>query len=145
LDKEDFQGNKQNKNRVIKYDLKAKQLMKNIKLILLLTALLFQVAANSQENPKTEKDTTALSGKIDEVTVTAFRSPYNLFNIPAPINVIAPLQLQIGNSLTTVEALNQVPGVLMQNGTLNTNRLTIRGIGSRMQPIKLKPILAKSL
>jgi len=131
LDKEDFQGNKQNKNRVIKYDLKAKQLMKNIKLILLLTALLFQVAANSQENPKTEKDTTALSGKIDEVTVTAFRSPYNLFNIPAPINVIAPLQLQIGNSLTTVEALNQVPGVLMQNGTLNTNRLTIRGIGSR--------------
>jgi iron complex outermembrane receptor protein len=37
----------------------------------------------------------------------------------------------MGNSLTTVEALNQVSGVLMHNGTLNTNRLTIRGIGSR--------------
>jgi len=124
-------GNKQNKNRVIKYDLKARQLMKNRKLILLLIALLFQFTVSSQENPKTEKDTTTLSGKIDEVTVRAFRSPYNLFNIPAPINVITPLQLEMGTSLTTVEALNQVSGVLMHNGTLNTNRLTIRGIGSR--------------
>lgn len=72
-----------------------------------------------------------MSRKIEEVTVSAFRSPYNLFNTPAPINVITPLQLEMGNSLTTVEALNQAPGILMQTGTLNTNRLTIRGIGSR--------------
>ena len=72
-----------------------------------------------------------MSGDIDEVTVTAFRSPYNLFNTPAPINVITPMQLELGNALTTVEALNQAPGILMHNGTLNTNRLTIRGIGSR--------------
>lgn len=77
------------------------------------------------------KDTTVLSGKIEEVTITTFRSPYNLFNTPAPINVIMPLQLEMGNSLITVEALNQVPGILMHNGTLNTNRLTIRGIGAR--------------
>ena len=77
------------------------------------------------------KDTTVLSGKIEEVTISAFRSPYNLFNTPAPVNIITPLQLEIGNSLTTVEALNQVPGILMHNGTLNTNRLTIRGIGAR--------------
>lgn len=99
--------------------------------ILLLVLLLSRVTAYSQENLQSEKDTTVLTGKIDEVTITAFRSPYNLFNIPAPINVVTPLQLQIGSSLTTVEALNEVPGVLMQNGTLNTNRLTIRGIGSR--------------
>ena len=105
--------------------------MGRIKRILLLILLLFQLMASSQENTQTEKDTTALTGKIEEVTITAFRTPYNLFNIPAPINAITPLQLQIGNSLTTVEALNEVPGVLMQNGTLNTNRLTIRGIGSR--------------
>jgi len=77
------------------------------------------------------KDTTVLSGKIEEVTISAFRSPYNLFNTPAPVNLITPLQLEMGNSLTTVEALNQVSGVLMHNGTLNTNRLTIRGIGAR--------------
>lgn len=105
--------------------------MKNRILIPLLFVWLFQFSVSSQENSKTEKDTTALSGKIDEVTISAFRSPYNLFNIPAPINVILPLQLEMGNSLTTVEALNQVSGVLMHNGTLNTNRLTIRGIGAR--------------
>jgi iron complex outermembrane recepter protein len=105
--------------------------MKSRKLILYLMALFFQLSVSSQINPKLEKDTTALSGKIDEITVSAFRSPYNLFNIPAPVNIITPLQLEMGNSLTTVEALNQVSGVLMHNGTLNTNRLTIRGIGAR--------------
>ena len=74
---------------------------------------------------------TSLSEKIDEVTVTAFRTPYNLLNIPAPVNLIAPAQLEAGSALTPVEALNQVPGVLMHHGTLSTNRLTIRGIGSR--------------
>lgn len=105
--------------------------MKSIQLTVLLFLLLFQIAAKSQENVQTEKDTTSLSGKIEEVTVSAFRTPYNLFNTPSPINLITPLQLEIGNSLTTVEALNQAPGLLMQTGTLNTNRLTIRGIGSR--------------
>ena len=79
----------------------------------------------------TLQDTTALSGEIDEVTVTAFRSPYNLRNTPAPINLIIPTQLETGSALTPVEALNQVPGVLMHHGTIATNRLTVRGIGSR--------------
>lgn len=93
--------------------------------------LLFSFMGKSQDIKKEQPDTTALSGKIDVVTVTAFRSPYNLFNTPAPINLISPLQLEIGSALTTIEAINQVPGVLMHHGTLNTNRLTIRGIGSR--------------
>ncbi len=105
--------------------------MKSLQLTILLLLMLFQITVHSQEKVKTEKDTTALSRKIDEVTVSAFRSPYNLFNTPAPINLITPLQLEMGNSLTTVEALNQAPGLLMQTGTMNTNRLTIRGIGSR--------------
>jgi iron complex outermembrane receptor protein len=105
--------------------------MKLLQLTILLLLLLFQLTARSQEKVQSEKDTTALSRKIDEVTVSAFRSPYNLFNTPAPINLITPLQLDMGSSLTTVEALNQVPGILMQSGTFNTNRLTIRGIGSR--------------
>ena len=78
-----------------------------------------------------QQDTTSLEGKIEEVTVTAFRTPYNLFNTPAPVNLITPSLLESGSALTPVEALNQVPGVLMHHGTLSTNRLTIRGIGSR--------------
>ena len=106
-------------------------MMRSLKKILFIALMIFQLMANSQENRPTEQDTTALSGKIEEVTISAFRSPYNLFNTPAPVNLITPLQLEMGNSLNTVEALNQVSGVLMHNGTLNTNRLTIRGIGAR--------------
>ncbi len=102
-----------------------------IKLFILSTLFLVSLLTEAQEINTTEKDTSALSGEIDEVTVTAFRSPYNLFNTPAPVNLITSLQLETGNSLTPVEALNQVPGILMHHGTLNTNRLTIRGIGSR--------------
>ncbi|MEZ5106238.1 MAG: TonB-dependent receptor [Draconibacterium sp.] len=105
--------------------------MKQIRIVLLSAFLFMQLASVSQEINKAQKDTSSLSGEIDEVTVTAFRSPYNLFNTPAPVNLITPLQLEIGSSFTPVEALNQVPGILMQHGTLNTNRLTIRGIGSR--------------
>ncbi|MFW6257596.1 MAG: TonB-dependent receptor [Prolixibacteraceae bacterium] len=79
----------------------------------------------------TEKDTATLSDEIEEITVTAFRTPYNIYNTPAPVNLITPLQLETGSAFTPVEALNQVPGILMHNATLNTNRLTIRGIGSR--------------
>lgn len=106
-------------------------------LLLFLAGIAFPFSGNSQNNipvvseQNSVKDTTALSGEIDEVTVTAFRTPYNLFNTPAPINLIAPVQLETGSALTPVEALNQVPGVLMHHGTLATNRLTIRGIGSR--------------
>jgi len=105
--------------------------MKITNLIWLNLFILLAGAVNGQNAQSTAKDSTVLSRKIEQVTVTAFRSPYNLFNIPGPISIILPSQFETGRSLTPVEALNQVPGVLMQNGTLNTNRLTIRGIGSR--------------
>ncbi len=82
--------------------------------------------------PGASQPDTLVAGKnIKEVTVTAFRLPYNLFHTPAPIDLITTRELETGSALTPVEALNQVPGVLMHHGTLNTNRLTIRGIGSR--------------
>lgn len=98
-----------------------------------LVAVLFVLVAiqTRAQIPPTLQDSTLISDPIEEITVTAFRSPYNIFNTPAPINLILPEQLDNGIALTPVEALNQVPGVLMHHGTLNTNRLTIRGIGSR--------------
>ncbi len=90
-----------------------------------------EIIAAQTESTEIKKDSTELSGKIEEVTVTAFRTPYNLLNTPAPINLLSSIQLETGSSFTPVEALNQVPGILMHHGSLNTNRLTIRGIGSR--------------
>lgn len=105
--------------------------------VLLLFLLLLPARIKSQEIysayslTDTVQSNISFSEKIGEVTVTAFRTPYNIFNIPAPVNLITSAQLETGNALTPVEALNQVPGVLMHHGTLSTNRLTIRGIGSR--------------
>ena len=103
-------------------------LMKSIrwKQLLFLSVLLAYTINTFAQTLSIEQDTT-----LEEITVTAFRSPYNILNTPAPINLILPEQLQTGDALTPVEALNQIPGVLMHHGTLNTNRLTIRGIGSR--------------
>ncbi len=86
---------------------------------------------NNAQNPFARQDSTQINGELEEITITAFRTPYNIFNTPAPINLILPKNLQTGDALTPIEALNQIPGVLMHHGTLNTNRLTIRGIGSR--------------
>ncbi|NQY11274.1 MAG: TonB-dependent receptor plug domain-containing protein [Flavobacteriales bacterium] len=36
-----------------------------------------------------------------------------------------------GSSIETAKILNNIPGVFMHNGTYTTNRITIRGIGSR--------------
>lgn len=107
----------------------------NVVLILLFSLLLgFTTKGQNISNDTLQssaKDTATLSDKIEEITVTAFRTPYNIYNTPAPVNLITPQQLEVGSAFTPVEALNQVPGVLMHHGTLNTNRLTIRGIGSR--------------
>ena len=100
--------------------------------LILSLSMIHGISISQNSEPDTTKiDSTALSDEIEEITVTAFRTPYNLYNTPAPVNLISPAQLESGSAFTPVEALNQVPGVLMHHGTLNTNRLTIRGIGSR--------------
>ena len=68
---------------------------------------------------------------IDEVTVHAFHYERKLLEIPAAISIVSAKQLE-QNSLQPIDfSLNQVPGVYMQSASLTTNRLTIRGIGSR--------------
>ena len=68
---------------------------------------------------------------IDEVTVHAFHYESRLLEAPAAISILSADQLE-QNSLQSVDfVLNQVPGVYMQSASLTTNRLTIRGVGTR--------------
>ncbi len=62
--------------------------------------------------------------------VTARYSPVSL-RIPAPIQEISPRALERDNEVAITPALNRVTGVYMQSGALNTNRITIRGVGNR--------------
>lgn len=69
--------------------------------------------------------------KLDEVTVSA---PINLLTNqqwPGSVSVLDSIDLTSGNSHTVADQINKLPGVIMQQGTLSTNRLTIRGLGSR--------------
>ncbi|WP_448517959.1 TonB-dependent receptor domain-containing protein [Rhodoflexus sp.] len=68
---------------------------------------------------------------LNEVLVTGMESDAPLLRVPAAVAVLSLRDLQRDNNVIIAPALNRIPGVLMQIGTLNTNRLTIRGIGSR--------------
>ncbi len=56
-----------------------------------------------------------------------------LKNIPAAVNILDKIQLSQNDQTIITPIINQIPGVYMQQGALNTNRITIRGIGSRSQ------------
>lgn len=70
----------------------------------------------------------ATAGTI--VTVRATPIPVEL-QIPAPIMNIPAEHLLRDDETSIQPALNRVTGLLMHSGALNTNRITIRGIGNR--------------
>ena len=69
--------------------------------------------------------------KLQEVEVTAFRHISNLRDVPAPVRIISSEAINRHDAGELSLVLNAVPGVILQQGTLQTNKLTIRGIGSR--------------
>lgn len=69
--------------------------------------------------------------KVQEVVVKAFQAGKKLQDVPGSIGLITGKQLSSEPSFTLAPTVNQTAGVWMQSGTMNTNRLTIRGIGSR--------------
>lgn len=68
---------------------------------------------------------------IQEIIVKAFQSEKRLFDTPGSIGILTSRQLASEPCFTLAPSVNKIPGVWMQSGSINTNRLTIRGIGSR--------------
>ncbi len=69
--------------------------------------------------------------ELNEVVITANHIPKKLKKATATITIIPLKDLERGNDINIASVLNRTPGVFMQSGALNTNRITIRGIGSR--------------
>ncbi|MEM6342888.1 MAG: TonB-dependent receptor [Bacteroidota bacterium] len=69
--------------------------------------------------------------ELDPVVLTAFEAGQNLLKQSASVSVLSQRELSRDQDLIIANSLNRVPGVLMHNGTLGTNRITIRGIGAR--------------
>jgi len=78
----------------------------------------------------TLKEPPLMGGFISIAIITAPRIPISL-NTPAPVMKLYPENLQRDDNVSIAPALNRIPGVFMQSGTLSTNRISIRGIGSR--------------
>ncbi|MCU4173740.1 TonB-dependent receptor [Carboxylicivirga sp. N1Y90] len=106
-------------------------ILKAYRLLITCCLLLLAFISQAQISSISQTDTLAHRYKLDEITVNA---PINVLSIkqwPGSVAGIDSLELTRGNSYILAQQLNKVPGVLMQQGTLSTNRITIRGIGSR--------------
>lgn len=68
---------------------------------------------------------------IEGVTVSALRIESRLLNSTAAVSLVTGSQILRNSAIAIEPSLNQVPGIYMHSGSLNTNRITIRGIGSR--------------
>ena len=69
--------------------------------------------------------------ELQEIVVSAYRNGQRYQDTPGAIALITPKDLQRSEAVIITPALNRIPGVYMHSGALNTNRITIRGIGSR--------------
>lgn len=90
---------------------------------------------------QTEKITNPSSGltiqmvpsivSLNEVTITAGIRSDKIKNTAGAVSVVSKKMLQRDAPFSITDAMNRVPGVYMHSGTYSTNRITIRGVGSR--------------
>ena len=98
-----------------------------IKQLLLITFCSLYAMASAQEaNPDS-----LLAGQLDEITITATPFERQLGTVTGTVSHIPQSVITRSQQTAIQPVLEQVPGIQMQSGALNTARLTIRGIGSR--------------
>jgi len=68
---------------------------------------------------------------LEEVKVEAYQFTTDFHHIPGSIAILKPKGLNLSDGTNLANALNSVPGINMQSGTYATNRIVIRGMGSR--------------
>lgn len=80
---------------------------------------------------------------VGNVVVKAYGTRDRGFDAPGPLNTLHSLDIQELSTGSPTPVMNSLPGLFMHHGAKNTNRITIRGIGSRSQytTTKLKAYL----
>ena len=71
------------------------------------------------------------STELNEINVNTSLKPQTLKNVPSSISIISQSEINRNYDISLVPSLNKISGIYMQSGALNTNRITIRGIGAR--------------
>lgn len=70
---------------------------------------------------------------LSEVVLRSTIIPQELLQTPASVNVLTTEDLQRTDETNIVQSLNRVSGVYVHQGAMNTNKLSIRGVGARSQ------------
>lgn len=73
-------------------------------------------------------DTTII---LESIIIDAFQISSGIKTIPGSISVIVGDAITPSDGLNMASTLNSLPGLTMQSGTYATNRIVIRGMGSR--------------
>ncbi len=71
------------------------------------------------------------SVNIQEIVISSTGIVQKLNSVAGNISVVTNEDISLSDNTRLQSSLNKLPGVFMQSGTLNTNRIIIRGIGSR--------------
>lgn len=87
--------------------------------------LLFSVPISGQ----IKKDTIGLT----ELIVKSLPIHNSIQNSAASISILSKEDIKQTDGTILTPILNKIPGIYMQQGSLNTNKITIRGMGSRSQ------------
>jgi iron complex outermembrane receptor protein len=68
---------------------------------------------------------------LGEVVISAYEGKQRIIETPGSIAMLPQKEMKIDNDIYFIPSLNRVTGIYAHSGTYNTNRITIRGIGSR--------------
>lgn len=99
-----------------------------IKKILFIAILFTTIHSAFAQQPK---DSIIKNNTLKEVVISNYHINDSLLNAPASISILSSADLQRNNLSDISPVLNTVAGVFMQSGGINTNRISIRGIGAR--------------
>jgi iron complex outermembrane receptor protein len=68
---------------------------------------------------------------LGEVIITAYEGRQKFIESPGSIAMLPQKEMKVDNDVYFIPSLNRVAGIYAHTGSFNTNRITIRGIGSR--------------
>ncbi len=68
---------------------------------------------------------------LDEVKIEAYQISADFHHIPGSISLLTTKGINLSDGTNLANTLNSIPGITMQSGTYATNRIVIRGMGSR--------------
>lgn len=99
----------------------------------LIVGILFHNLSLQAQEKKLEPVLDSTVSSLPQVVLKGTSIQTGLMQTPAAVNLLSEEELNRSSPNLLTEAFNRVPGVYTQPGALNTNRISIRGIGARAQ------------